>query len=34
MIYSGEVNKRNGVGVIVAEKWTKRVVSMEGLVTG
>ena len=29
MIYSGEVNKRNGVGVIVAEKWTKGVVSMD-----
>ena len=29
VIYSGEVNKRNGVGVIVAEKWTKGVVSMD-----
>ena len=28
VIYSGEVKKRNGVGVIVAEKWTKGVVSM------
>ena len=25
-IYSGEVNKRNGVGVVVAEEWTKGVV--------
>ena len=29
VIYSGEVNKRNGVGVIVADKWTKGVVSMD-----
>ena len=27
VIYSGVVNKRNGVGVIMAEKWTKGVVS-------
>ena len=29
VIYSGEVNKRNGVGVVVAEEWTKRVVSVD-----
>ena len=29
VIYSGEINKRNGVGVIVAEKWAKGVVSMD-----
>ena len=29
VIYSGEVNKRNGVGVIVAEEWTKGVVSVD-----
>ena len=29
VIYSGEVNKRNGVGVVVAEEWTKGVVSVD-----
>ena len=29
VIYSREVNKRNGVEVTVAEKWTKGVVSMD-----
>ena len=28
VIYSGEVNKRNGVGVVVAEEWTKGVASV------
>ena len=28
-IYSGEVNKRNGVGVVVVEEWTKGVVSVD-----
>ena len=29
VIYNGEVNKRNGVGVVVAEEWTKGVVSVD-----
>ena len=29
MIYSGEVNKRNRVGVVMAEEWTKGVISVD-----
>ena len=29
VIYSGEVNRRNGVGVVEAEEWTKGVVSVD-----